>query len=117
MLRALVLSAGLVVTLTPSSMWAMEADEFLKLSPSAQAAYVAGVVDTLAQRHVLAILDKNPNVSLSEVNQTPIIRCLVQSSYGTVRSVTLDLLRQEPPGEQGTAAFVVIRAVARLCPE
>lgn len=114
-MHAIALVVGLVVSLSTSSGWAMDPDQFLKISPAAQSAYVAGVVDTLQSRRILEILDKNANVSRSALEKTPFLRCLSETSYGTFRSATLDLLRVGPK-DDGVAAWVVVRAVQRLCP-
>ena len=82
-MHALALAVGLAVTLATSYGWAMDSDQFLKISPPAQSAYVAGVVDTLQARRILEILDKNANASLSDLRKTPFLRCLSETSYGT----------------------------------
>ena len=114
-MRALALLLGTAMTLSASPGCAMESEEFLKLSGDAQAAYVAGVVDAIVARRLMELLDKNANATASELQRTPFIRCVAETTYGMFRSATLDALRvQSPPS--GNVALVVGRVIARLCP-
>jgi hypothetical protein len=120
-MRTLVLAAGLLgLTLFGTHVlcgqgWAMNRDEFLQVSEAAQTTYVAGVVDTLQIRRVLELREENPNATASELYKTPFVRCTFETSYGTFRSATLDLMKADPRGESAVVV-VVLRAVSRLCP-
>jgi len=114
-MRALALLLGTAVTLSASPGCAMESEAFLKLSAGAQATYVAGVVDTLVARRLMELLDQNANATASELQRTPFIRCVTETSYGTFRSATLDALRLESQ-PSGNVALVAVRVIARLCP-
>lgn len=111
-----VLGVGFAVTFLPSTCWATEVAAYLKFSEASQTTYVAGVVDTLMQRAMLEILTKNPDAKMSDMKQSPFIRCIMQTSYGTFHSVTRDLLKTTPKEDDLSAALVVVRAVGRLCP-
>jgi hypothetical protein len=117
MVRALFLSAGLVVTLTPPACWATDVADYRTLPEASQIAYVAGVVDRIMFRGITDMIAKNQNVKMSDLKQSPFVGCIMRTSYGTFLSVTRDLLATESPKDDDSASLAVARAVAKLCPQ